>query len=170
MSTYSRDTRRAEAHNSIQGVQNLSLFAAAAMISALLGRTLAHLHRKEAIYSGHESDSEAIFWIRHRYLDNILLTTLKNLPLHLQISACLHNPRGVLLHINIQAATICLHQAAIFKASASSSSSPSRGSASLLESKFRCVGAAETMMKILRVVDPSVVANVRLSPRSLLTN
>ncbi|KAJ9614980.1 hypothetical protein H2200_001054 [Cladophialophora chaetospira] len=137
-----------------EGVKNLSLFAATAMIAGIFGRTVTHLHRRE-LFDGDQEDSENAFWRRHQYLDGVLLNTLQNLPSHLQIHSSLFNPRSVLLHINIQASTICLHQAAIFRAIPS----PDK-TYDMMTSKMRALGAAETMMTILRVVDPIVLANM----------
>ncbi|EXJ56395.1 hypothetical protein A1O7_06738 [Cladophialophora yegresii CBS 114405] len=129
------------------GIKNLNLFAATAMIAAVVGRTLTHLHRKE-IDDGSLEEPDSAFRKRHDYLDTVLLKTLEYLPPQLQIGSSLLNPSAVQLHINIQASTICLHQAAISKAK----SSPGNGF-DLVESSMRCLGAAETMMTILRVVD-----------------
>lgn len=136
-------------------MKSLSLFAAATVIATIFGRTVTHLHRKD-LEEGEQIDSDLRFWRRHDYLDNILLNTLQYLPDHLQIRSGLSNPRIVLLHINIQASTICLHQAANFKAS----SSPNRDGDRLEESKARCLGAMENMLTILRLVDPAVIGNV----------
>lgn len=124
------------------------------MIAAVVGRTLTHFHRKE-IEEGTQEDPDNAFWKRHRYLDKVLLNTLEHLPFHLQIGSSIVNPTAVQLHINIQASTICLHQAAIFKAKIS----PGKGY-DLVESNMRCLGAAETIMTILRLVNPTIMAKV----------
>ncbi|KAK4947863.1 hypothetical protein LTR10_013371 [Elasticomyces elasticus] len=137
------------------GVKNLSLFAANATIAALFGRTLTHLHRKDLPYEGSGPDDET-FWRRHNYLDTILLHTLQYLPDDLRIRAGISSPQIVLLHINIQASTICLHQAAIFKAR----TSPAPQNTTLEDSKARCLHATENMMTILRLLDPAVLQNI----------
>jgi hypothetical protein len=143
-----------------QGIKNLDLFAATAMIAAVVGRTLTHFHRKE-IDEGSREDPDSAFWRRHQSLDKVLLNTLEHLPPQLQIGSSLLNPAAVQLHINIQASTICLHQAAIFKARTLSNMGYD-----VVESKMRCLGAAETMMTILRVVHPTIMAKV-INQRSL---
>lgn len=125
------------------------------MIAALFGRTVALLHRKDVDEDSQEHSDNA-FWKRHRYLDHVLLNILQNLPAHLQIQSSLLNPRAVLLHINIQASTICLHQAATFMAYPS----PDK-TYDMMTSKLRSLGAAETMVTILRLVDPMILKNVR---------
>jgi hypothetical protein len=132
------------------------------MIAALLGRTLTHLHRKE-LYEGDHEDSDRVFWKRHRFLDDVINNTLRHLPPRLQIGSSLLDPGAVLLHVSIQASTICLHQAAVFKAKATSGKD-----FELVESKTRRIEAAETMMRILRVVDPATIAKVTLQNMSAL--
>ncbi|KAI1612322.1 fungal-specific transcription factor domain-containing protein [Exophiala viscosa] len=138
------------------GVKNLSLFAANATIAALFGRTLTHLHRKDLPYEGDTSDQDDAFWRRHQYLDTVLLHTLQYLPDDLRIRTGISSPQIVLLHINIQASTICLHQAAIFKAK----NSPTPQETTLADSKARCLHATENMMTILRLLDPAVLQNI----------
>jgi len=144
---------------SCPGVKNLSLFAANATIAALFGRTLTHLHRKDLAYEGDTSDqNDDTFWRRHRYLDTVLLHTLQYLPDDLRIRAGISSPQIVLLHINIQASTICLHQAAVFRAQKSSPTP--QNDATVADSKARCLHATENMMTILRLLDPAVLQNV----------
>ena len=126
------------------------------MVAALFGRTLTHLHRKE-LYEGNQEDSDKMFWKRHKFLDDVIINTIRNLPPRLQIQSSLLDPPAVLLHISIQASTICLHQAAIFKAKATSAKDCELG-----ESKSRRIEAVETMMAILRVVETATIAKVTL--------
>lgn len=144
----------------LPGVKNLSLFAANATIAALFGRTLTHLHRKDLSYEGNSSNQDDdTFWRRHRYLDTVLLHTLQYLPDDLRIRSGISSPQIVLLHINIQASTICLHQAAVFRAQKTSPTP--QIDATVADSKARCLHATESMMTILRLLDPAVLQNVR---------
>jgi hypothetical protein len=136
------------------GVKHLSLFAATAVVAALLGRTVAHIHRTTSIPGLHEHSGD-IFWSRHHYLDSALLNLLSNLPAHLQIQSSISEPRGFLIHVNIQATTICLHQAACFRAH--ESLPPSHD---INESKRRCLQAAETILTILRIADKTIISQV----------
>ncbi|OAA53760.1 c6 zinc finger domain containing protein [Niveomyces insectorum RCEF 264] len=127
------------------GVGQLTPFAGIVLMACLFGRNLIHLHRPD--HDNKDDNLNGEFWKRHRNLDNILLNTLLGLPAHLKLPSGLHNPNIVFTNMCIHTSTICLHQAAIFKAEKNgldSSVSP--------ESKVRCISAANEIASIMRMV------------------
>ncbi|CAK7265638.1 hypothetical protein SEPCBS119000_001615 [Sporothrix epigloea] len=127
------------------GIGRLTPFAGIVLMACLFGRNLTHLHRPDS--DDKDGDLNGEFWKRHRNLDNILLNTLLGLPDQLKLPAGLNNPNIVFTNMCIHTSTICLHQAAIFKAENNSldeSVSP--------ESKIRCISAATEIAKIMRMV------------------
>ncbi|CAK7564790.1 MAG: hypothetical protein SEPTF4163_002691 [Sporothrix epigloea] len=127
------------------GIGQLTPFAGIVLMACLFGRNLTHLHRPDS--DDKDGDLNGEFWKRHRNLDNILLNTLLGLPDQLKLPAGLHNPNIVFTNMCIHTSTICLHQAAIFKAEKNSldeSVSP--------ESKIRCISAATEIARIMRMV------------------
>ncbi|KAI1776692.1 hypothetical protein F4818DRAFT_440092 [Hypoxylon cercidicola] len=96
------------------GAAKLSSFGGIVLMACLFGRNLVHLHRPDADDRDHDLNGE--FWKRHRNMDNILLNTSLCLPNHLKLPTGLANPNIVFTNMNIHTSTICLHQAAIFKA------------------------------------------------------
>ncbi|ERT01274.1 hypothetical protein HMPREF1624_02516 [Sporothrix schenckii ATCC 58251] len=127
------------------GIGQLTPFAGIILMACLFGRNLTHLHRPDN--DDKDSDLNGEFWKRHRNLDNILLNTLLGLPAQLKLPAGLQNPNIVFTNMCIHTSTICLHQAAIFKAENNSldeSVSP--------ESKIRCISAANEIASIMRMV------------------
>ena len=80
-------------------------------------------------------------------MDNIILNTSLALPDHLRVPAGAKDPNVVFLNMCIHTSTICLHQAAIFKAD--SANLPSNVSA---ESKIRCITAASEIASIMRTI------------------
>ncbi|RYO73852.1 hypothetical protein DL766_010638 [Monosporascus sp. MC13-8B] len=130
---------------SLSGAAKLSSFGSIVLMACLFGRNLVHLHRPDADDRDHDLNGE--FWKRHRNMDNILLNTSLCLPSHLKLPAGLNNPNIVFANMNIHTSTICLHQAAIFKAD--KNRLPSSVSA---ESKVRCITAANEIASIMRMV------------------
>ena len=127
------------------GIGQLTPFAGIILMACLFGRNLTHLHRPDS--DDKDSDLNGEFWKRHRNIDNILLNTLLGLPDQLKLPAGLQNPNIVFTNMCIHTSTICLHQAAIFKAENNSldeSVSP--------ESKIRCISAATEIARIMRMV------------------
>lgn len=122
-------------------------------MACLFGRNLTHLHRPDP--NDRDDDLNGEFWKRHRHLDNILLNTSLSLPAHLRLPAGVGNANIVFLNMNIHTSTICLHQAAIFKAD-KNLLSPSVAS----ESKTRCILAAAEIASIMRMVSHTDVATV----------
>lgn len=127
------------------GLPGLSSFAGIALMACLFGRNLTHLHRPSP--DDQDDDLNGEFWRRHRALDNILLNTALSLPDSLRLLSGLNNPNVVFLNMNIHTSTICLHQAAIFKAD--KNRMPARISA---ESKVRCITAAAEIASIMRQI------------------
>ncbi|POR38419.1 Putative transcriptional regulatory protein [Tolypocladium paradoxum] len=127
------------------GAGKLSSFGAIVLMACLFGRNLVHLHRPDDDDLDH--DLNGPFWKRHRQMDNILLNTSLCLPAHLKLPAGLSNPNVVFTNMSIHTSTICLHQAAIFKAEknklAASVSS---------ESKVRCITCANEIASIMRTI------------------
>lgn len=139
------------------GIGQLTPFAGIILMACLFGRNLTHLHRPDN--DDKDSDLNGEFWKRHRNLDNILLNTLLGLPAQLKLPAGLQNPNIVFTNMCIHTSTICLHQAAIFKAENNAldeSVSP--------ESKIRCISAANEIASIMRMVSHMDLSTVRSTP------
>ena len=133
----------------------LSPFAGVVLLASLFGRNLLHLHRPGP--NDCEDDLNGDFWKRHREMDNILLHVSLSMPGHFRLPNGLADANIVFLNLNIHASTICLHQAAIFKAD--QNHLPPTLSA---ESKVRCVTAAAEIASIMRMIahmDPAVVSS-----------
>ncbi|KAI0025467.1 fungal-specific transcription factor [Xylariomycetidae sp. FL0641] len=127
------------------GAAKLSSFGGIVLMACLFGRNLTHLHRPDADDRDHDMNGE--FWKRHRGMDNILLNTSLCLPNNLKLPSGLGNPNVVFTNMNIHTSTICLHQAAIFKADRNRL--PATVSS---ESKVRCITAANEIASIMRMV------------------
>ncbi|KAK6078654.1 binuclear zinc transcription factor [Seiridium cupressi] len=127
------------------GAAKLSSFGGIVLMACLFGRNLIHLHRPDVDDRDHDLNGE--FWKRHRNMDNILLNTSLCLPNHLKLPNGLGSPNIVFVNMNIHTSTICLHQAAIFKAD--KNKLPASVSA---ESKVRCITAANEIASIMRMV------------------
>lgn len=141
-----------------EGAASLSSLGGVILIATIYGRNLTHLHRP--VDSDNDHDLNGPFWKRHRALDNILLNTSLAIPPNLRLPAGLNDPNTIFLNMNIHTATICLHQAAIFKAD--KNRLPAQISA---ESKRRCIVAADqvtNIMKMISHIDMSVVSLLRL--------
>ena len=139
------------------GPAKLSPFGGIVLMACLFGRNLVHLHRPDEDDLGH--DLNGPFWKRHRQMDGILLNTSLGLPSHLKLPAGLSVPNVIFTNMSLHTATICLHQAAIFKADknkvAASVSS---------ESKVRCITAANEIASIMRTISHMDLAGVSLMP------
>ncbi|KAK7422201.1 hypothetical protein QQX98_001724 [Neonectria punicea] len=127
------------------GAGKLSSYGGIVLMACLFGRNLVHLHRPDADDLDH--DLNGPFWKRHRQMDNILLNTSLCLPSHLKLPAGLGNANIVFTNMSIHTSTICLHQAAIFKAE--KNKLPNSVSA---ESKVRCITAANEIASIMRMI------------------
>jgi hypothetical protein len=137
------------------GASQLSPFGGVILMATLFGRNLTHLHRPTPEDRDHDLNGE--FWKRHRALDNILLNTSLSMPSSLRLPAGIFSANIVFLNMNIHTSTICLHQAAIFKAD------KNRMTAQIsAESKRRCIIAADqitNIMKMISHVDLSTVSS-----------
>ncbi|KAF4971158.1 hypothetical protein FZEAL_9912 [Fusarium zealandicum] len=127
------------------GAGKLSSYGGIVLMACLFGRNLVHLHRPDTDDLDH--DLNGPFWKRHRQMDNILLNTSLCLPAQLKLPAGLSNPNIVFTNMCIHTSTICLHQAAIFKAE--KNKLPASVSA---ESKVRCITAANEIASIMRMI------------------
>lgn len=127
------------------GFSHLSPFAGCVLLAALFGRNLTHLHRPSP--EDRDDDLLGEFWKRHRHMDDILSATALGLPSSLRLPSGLNNPNVIFLNMSIHTSTICLHQAAIFKAD--KNNMPNRISA---ESKIRCITAAAEISSIMRTI------------------
>jgi hypothetical protein len=127
------------------GAGRLSSFGSTALMACLFGRNLTHLHRPEP--EDNEDDLNGAFWKRHRQLDNIILNTTLCIPPQLRLPEGISNPNVVWTAMCIHTSTICLHQAAIFKAD--KNRLPSNISA---ESKMRCIASANETASIMRMI------------------
>jgi hypothetical protein len=114
-------------------------------MACLFGRNLLHLHRPDAQDNDHDLNGE--FWKRHRSLDNILLNISLSLPHQLRLPAGIYDSNIIFVNMNIHASTICLHQAAIFKADKNLMSPQISG-----DSKRRCIIAADQITNIMKLV------------------
>jgi len=138
-----------------EGATNLSPFAGVCLMACLFGRNLTHMHRPDP--NDRDDDLNGEFWKRQRQLDNILLNISLSLPSHLRLPAGVGNANIVFLNMNIHTSTICLHQAAIFKADKNQLPSSIAS-----ESKTRCILAAAEIAGIMRMVSHLDLATVSI--------
>lgn len=141
-----------------QGASTLSPFAGIVLMACVFGRNLTHLHRPEA--NDNEHDLNGGFWKRHRTLDNLLLSTSLSLPEHLRLPFGVDDPNTVFLNMNIHASTICLHQAALFKADRHHL--PPQV---VTDSKRRCLGAANNITNAMKMTSHSDLTTVSVPKR-----
>ncbi|KAJ5047349.1 uncharacterized protein L3040_003176 [Drepanopeziza brunnea f. sp. 'multigermtubi'] len=127
------------------GASKLSSFGGVVLMACLFGRNLIHLHRPDS--DGRDGDLNGEFWKRHRNMDNILLNTSLSMPSHLKLPNGISDPNIVFTNMNIHTSTICLHQAAIYKADKNHLSSSISA-----ESKLRCITAAHEITHVMRMV------------------
>lgn len=134
---------------------SLSSFAGVIVVASLSGRILQHLHRPGPESNGSDINTE--FWRTHMEIDNTLLNMSLYLPRHLRLPAGSSNSNTIFLNMSLQAAVICLHQAAIFKGD--KLLNPGEVVA---ESKARCLAAAteiSSIMKRIAHMDLSTVSD-----------
>lgn len=137
------------------GASTLSPFGGIVLMACLFGRNLTHLHRPNEEDKDYDLNGE--FWKRHRALDNILLNTSLSLPAQLRLPAGLADANVVFCNMNIHTSTICLHQAAIFKAD-KNRMQPQISA----ESKRRCIIAADQITNIMKMISHIDLATVSL--------
>ena len=124
-------------------------------MASLFGRNLIHLHRPDP--DERDDDLNGEFWKRHRNMDNILLNIQMSLPPHFRLPGGLNDPNIIFTNLNIHTSTICLHQAAIFKAE--NNRLPGKISA---ESKIRCITAAAQIASIMKLMGHLDLSGVSL--------
>ncbi|KAI5808892.1 fungal-specific transcription factor domain-containing protein [Peziza echinospora] len=127
------------------GAKYLSPFGGVVLMACLFGRNLIHLHRPDA--DDRDDDLSGEFWRRHRHMDNILLGIALSLPSHFKLPMGINDSNIVFTNMNIHTSTICLHQAAIFKAE--KNNMPASVST---DSKVRCITAAAEIASIMRMI------------------
>ncbi|KAJ5570163.1 uncharacterized protein N7459_009593 [Penicillium hispanicum] len=128
-----------------EGVSTLAPFACVVVLANLFGRNLIHIHRPQPQDNDHDLNGE--FWKRHRSHDNILLHIALSLPDHLRLPSGMDDVNVIFANMSIHTSTICLHQAAIFKAE--KNRMPSQ---IIIESKRRCLVAANQISSIMKMV------------------
>ncbi|KAL8854561.1 MAG: hypothetical protein Q9221_000596 [Calogaya cf. arnoldii] len=94
-----------------------------------------------------DDDLQGDFWKRHRALDNTLLHTSLSLPPHLRLPAGIRDANIVFINMSIHTSTICLHQAAIYKAD--QNKLPQNV---IDQSSTRCLLAATEIANIMRLI------------------
>lgn len=139
-----------------EGISTLSPFACVCVLANLFGRNLNHIHRPQPQDNDHDLNGE--FWKRHRSHDNILLHIALSLPDHLRLPGGMDDVNVIFANMNIHTSTICLHQAAIFKAEKNKMSNQI-----VTESKRRCLVAANQISSIMKMVSHVDLTIVSLS-------
>jgi hypothetical protein len=121
----------------------LSSFSGSVVMACLSGRIFQHLHRPSRDNDDENLNGE--FWKAHRKMDSVLLNTSLYLPSHLRLPAGSSTPNTIFLNMSLQAAIICLHQAAIFKAE-----KLDLPASVITDSRNRCVAAATEITSIMK--------------------
>jgi len=124
---------------------DLSGFAGAILLAAMLGRNLEHMHRISV--DDNEGDLNGKYWTRHRDIDNILLNLTMGMPEALRIPQGLPDPNVIFMNMCVHTSVICLHQSAMSRADKHQLT----GSISA-ESKMRCITAALEIASIMRAI------------------
>ena len=137
-------------------VASLSSFAGVVYTTHFYGMNHTHLHRAEP--DDQEDNLQGKFWKRHSWFDNILSNTSLALPSHLRLPQGVRNCNIVFLNFSIHTSTICLHQAAIFKAELN------RLPVSVIDrSRNRCLLAAGEIANIMRMTSHLDIGAVSLA-------
>ncbi|RAL01004.1 putative C6 transcription factor Prf [Aspergillus ibericus CBS 121593] len=123
----------------------LSPFGGVVILACMFGRNIPHLHRPDPGDNDH--DLTGGYWQRHRALDNILLHFALSMPSHLRLTVATTDPNVIFCNMGIHSATICLHQAAIFKAE--KNRMPEQIAT---ECKRRCILAADQISNIMKMI------------------
>ncbi|KUL91261.1 hypothetical protein ZTR_01741 [Talaromyces verruculosus] len=126
-------------------IANLSPLGSVAVMACIFGLNLTHLHRPDP--HDREDDVNGEFWKRHRAYDNILLNISLSLPHSLRLPQGIADPNIIFSNMAIHTSTICLHQAAIFKAEKHKNMTQIAA-----ESKRRCIIAADQISSIMKMV------------------
>ncbi|KAL8932512.1 MAG: hypothetical protein Q9211_006272 [Gyalolechia sp. 1 TL-2023] len=139
------DTVSLSASMTPEGAAKMSPFGGVVYMAHVFGKNLNHLHRP--VTDDKDDDLQGEFWKRHWQLDNTLLKTSLSLPPHLRLPAGIRNPNCVFLNMCIHTSTICLHQAALFKAELKK-----LPSSVFEQSSTRCLLAATEVANIMRLI------------------
>jgi hypothetical protein len=92
-----------------------SSFAGTLVVCAIFRVILKHVHRCKP--TDHAQDiMDGPFWKRHRDLDNQLSSVFMFLPSRFRIPRALRDPAAIHMNLNLHAAVIILHHAALEKA------------------------------------------------------
>lgn len=141
-------------------VSNISPYGLVSVMAYVFGLNLTHLHRPDP--QDRESDINGEFWRRHRTYDNILLNVALSLPQELRLPQEIAEPNVIFANMAIHTATICLHQAAIFKAE------KHKGLGQIAaESKRRCIIAANQVTGIMKMISHTHLSTVSVLQNSL---
>ena len=135
------------------GATGISSAGGVAVMAAMFGRNLVHLHRGTP--DDNERSLNGKFWLRHRSLDTTLLNIALSLPDHLRMPSGINDQNAIFTNLCIHTSTICLHQAAIFKAD--THKLPSNVSA---ECKIRCITAAAEIASVMRMISHTDMTTV----------
>ncbi|KAG5919133.1 hypothetical protein E4U53_004024, partial [Claviceps sorghi] len=91
-----------------------SSFAATSIVCQIFRVILKHVHRCKPS-DRPEDMMDGPFWNRHRELDNKLSSTFMYLPSKFQLPRALRDPGAIHMNLNLHAAVIILHHAAVEK-------------------------------------------------------
>jgi len=139
------------------GAGKVSTFGGIILSATLFGHNFRHLHKTGPNERPEDLDN-GDFWKRHRKMDNVLSATFMFFPDHLRLPAGLRDSNIPLIHMNIHASTICLHQAAILTAEKHQLPIEFRR-----QCRNRSYGAAEEIVSIMRMISHFDVRFVSLS-------
>lgn len=145
-----------------EGAANLSSFAGVLVMAHFFGTNLNHLHRPSP--DEREDDLQGEFWKRHRNLDNVLLHKALSLPQHLRLPFAVRDSNAVFINMAIHTSTICLHQAAIFKAEKNN-----LPESLVQQSQNRCVLAAAEISSAVRMISHIDTRSVTFAHFLLIT-
>lgn len=137
-----------------EGASNVSPFGGIILSATLFGHNFQHLH-KVGVNERPQDVVNGEFWKRHRKMDNVLSNTFMFLPDHLRLPAGLRDSNIPLIHMNIHASVICLHQAAILTAEKHKLSLDLRR-----QCRDRSYMAAEEIVNIMKMISHFDVALV----------
>ena len=93
---------------------NYGGFAGAIVICSVFRNILRHVHRTKPTDNADDM-MEGAYWKRHRDLDNKLSSTFMFLPEKLRLPQNIRDPTAIHTNLNLHAAVITLHHAAIEK-------------------------------------------------------
>jgi hypothetical protein len=136
-------------------IAKLSPLGSVVLMACMFGRNLIHLHRPDP--QDQDNDLNGEFWKRHRTYDNILLNISLSLPSSLRLPHGISDPNIIFTNMSIHTSTICLHQAAIFKAEKNRMRNQIAA-----ESKRRCIIAADQVASIMKMASHTDLSVVRL--------